>query len=261
MKRMWTVSIFVVGVVCLSSFAAAQQPVERFAVVFFEQQGSGLRVVGIGSDTTRKQAGTFVRLKNYAWQRVVGFELAFVAAGDARLLPDTKVGPEIVKRSGYVETAIDPGTTYDVYSIGPAFDEFLPRWKQGGARFGIVRAGVMRVVYADGSEQNFDLLKDEQATKSTPPPDLGGHPNPTKKPTSMNDRVRTPMLNAARLRVTAQVPRCDFRVEAIPADKGGSYFYTASHSESITISLDPLLARPPEPPPEGAHFPVARYSA
>jgi hypothetical protein len=227
------------------------QYMERFQAVFFHQEGSGLRVVGIGSDTTRKQVGTFLRLKNYAYQRVVGFEIAFVASGDVRLQPDTAAGPEVVKRSGYIETAIDPGAFHDVYNLGPNFDEFIPRLRKDNVRFGILRAGVSRVVYADGSEQNFDLLKDEQARKSTPPPDMGGHPNPTKKPISMNP-AWGPRILPASFRTEAQP--CRFQVDAIPAGEEGSWLYSDSKSVPISLSFEVGLARPPKPTPSGCSF-------
>lgn len=214
------------GLVGASSTLSAQH-VEKFVVIFFHQQGSGLRVVGVGSDTTRHQAGTFLRVKNYTEQRVRGFEIVFVAAGDSRIQPGTKVEPQIVKRSEYIESAIDPGQTFDLYNVGPRFDEFLPRLKEGGARFGVVRAGISRVVYADGTEQKFDLLTDEQAGRSTAPPDTGGM-NPFRKPVSANAVPKMVLARAVESR-----PACSFRAVAIPAAAGAAYLYSDSESETI----------------------------
>jgi len=240
---MTTSSFLRVTFLLLTSMAlpVPAQNVEEFGIIFFHQEGSGLRVVGIGSDLGRKQVGTFLRLKNYTPHRVVGFQVVFVAAGDTRLEPSKKVGPRIVKRSHYIETAIDPGELYDVYNIGPALDEFLPWLKDAGVRYGLVRAGISRVVYADGSEQNFDLLKDEQATKSAPPPDTGGHPNPFVKPVS----AISPRLVLAR----ANLPKrsCTFRIRAIPAATGRPYLYSDSESWVLPVSLYSSPAQPPTP--------------
>ncbi len=161
-------TLLILGALCAPATAAAQ----KLEPDFYDQLGSGLKVIRIVN--SNEQIAVAILVKNVSSSRIVGFEVACTLGNDERLDPGTPAQPEWLAGRKYVSREIEPGKTAEVSDVGPKIKDAFQRLTKRGLKVGLLRVGVTKVTYADGREQNFDLLKDEQSRRSSPAPDTGG---------------------------------------------------------------------------------------
>lgn len=173
---------YLTSVVCLlaSELAFAQIQGQKIGVVNFDQVGSGLRIVAQAS--TPDNIFSEVEVANVTKLTIIGFQVGWTVGSDERRNPEIKFDPVLTKGQTFQDVFLLPGKRAWFRLNGPKGSDvssFLYRRGVVEGKAGIVRIGIIKVIYSDGREQNFDLLKDPQSRRSDEPPDTGGMPPST----------------------------------------------------------------------------------
>jgi hypothetical protein len=156
--------------------AQAQHPMD-FNTIWFSQLGSGVRIVGMSF--RGETAGAVLVLKNFSQKQVVGFDLVWTSGDDHRLNPHSTVQPKVYVQPQNFAVQLAPAEIFQVETFGIQLPQMAQHAFTRGISSPIFRIGVSHVEYGDGTQQNFNLLNDDQANRSDQPVDFGGVPRRT----------------------------------------------------------------------------------